>query len=130
MTDPNGQVTLMEYDRVGRKTKVTAPDGGITSLAYNYGTGFSVGTQHVMTTLSGAGLVSPLASWNYFDGLGRSVRKEATAPDNKITVTEIQYESRGAIRQKSLPYFKTLESAAGRWSTSSHDALGLSLIHI
>ncbi len=124
MTDPNGQVTLMEYDRVGRKTKVTAPDGGITSLAYNYGTGFSVGTQHVMTTLSGAGLVSPLASWNYFDGLGRSVRKEATAPDNKITVTEIQYESRGAIRQKSLPYFKTLESAAGRWSTSSHDALG------
>ncbi|MFZ1557212.1 MAG: RHS repeat-associated core domain-containing protein [Nitrospira sp.] len=77
-----------------------------------------------MTTLSGAGLVSPLASWNYFDGLGRSVRKEATAPDNKITVTEIQYESRGAIRQKSLPYFKTLESAAGRWSTSSHDALG------
>ncbi|MGB4895382.1 MAG: hypothetical protein WBO94_12800, partial [Nitrospira sp.] len=83
-----------------------------------------MGTQHVMTTLSGAGLVSPLASWNYFDGLGRSVRKEATAPDNKITVTEIQYESRGAIRQKSLPYFKTLESAAGRWSTSSHDALG------
>lgn len=124
VTDPNSQVTGMEYDALGRKTKVTAPDGGITSVAYNYGTGFSVGTQHVLITTSGSGIATPLSSLNFFDGMGRSVRKETTGADGKVTVTEVQYDSRGAVRQQSLPYFKTIETVAGRWSTNSHDALG------
>ncbi|HMZ56303.1 MAG TPA: SpvB/TcaC N-terminal domain-containing protein [Nitrospira sp.] len=124
VTDPNGQVVATEYDAVGRKTKVTSPDGLITTLSYNYGTGFTVGTQHVLTSTSGAGLVTTLTSATYFDGLGRSIRQETTGPDSKTVVTEVQYDSRGAVRKKSLPYFKTLESVAGRWATTSYDALG------
>ncbi|HQR15828.1 MAG TPA: SpvB/TcaC N-terminal domain-containing protein [Nitrospira sp.] len=124
VTDPNNQTTTSEYDVLGRKSKTTTPDGLITTATYNYGIGFTVGTQHVLTSTSGAGLATTLTSATYFDGLGRTVKKETTGPDGKTIVTEVQYDSRGAVRKKSLPYFKTLESVTGRWATTSYDALG------
>jgi YD repeat-containing protein len=124
VTDPNNQTTTSEYDAFGRKSKTTTPDGLITTATYNYGIGFTIGTQHVLTSTSGAGLATALTSATYFDGLGRSLKKESTGPDAKIIVTEVQYDSRGAVRKKSLAYFKTLESVTGRWATTSYDALG------
>jgi len=124
VTDPNNQTTTSEYDALGRKSKTTTPDGLITTATYNYGTGFTVGTQHVLTSTSGAGLATILTTATYFDGLGRTIKKESTGPDGKTVVTEVQYDSRGAVRQKSSPYFKTLESVTGRWAITNYDALG------
>lgn len=124
VTDPNSQAIIMEYDVFGRNSKTTAPDGLVTTVTYNYGTGFSVGTQHISKSASGAGLVNTLTSANYFDGLGRSIKQEANGPDSKTVVTEVQFDSRGAVLRKSLPYFKTVESVTGRWSTTTYDPLG------
>ncbi|HMZ97187.1 MAG: FG-GAP-like repeat-containing protein [Nitrospira sp.] len=124
LTDSNSQTTTSEYDALGRKSKTTTPDGLTTTVIYNYGPGFTVGTQHVLSSTSGAGLATALTSASYFDGLGRGVKKETPGPDSKTIVTEVQYDSRGAVRKKSLPYFKTLESVTGRWATTSYDALG------
>jgi YD repeat-containing protein len=113
-----------EYDTLSRLTKTTAPDGLVTTTTYNYGTGFSVGTQHVLTSSSGAGVTTALTSANYFDGIGRSVKTESSGPDSATIVTELEYDIRGAVRKRSLPYFKTVESVTGRWSTLQYDALG------
>lgn len=124
VTDPNSQTVTTEYDALGRKTKVTNPDGLITTTTYNYGTGLMVGTQHLLTSTSGASLAGALTSANYFDGLGRSIKRESTGPDSKTIVSETQFDSRGAVRKQSLPYFKTLENVMNRWATTSYDALG------
>ncbi|RIK57522.1 MAG: hypothetical protein DCC63_13640 [Nitrospira sp.] len=124
VTDANSQTTAYEYDPLSRLTKTTAPDGLVTTTTYNYGSGFSVGTQHVFSSSSGAGVTTALTSANYFDGLGRSVKTESSGPDNTTIVTEVQYDNRGAVRKRSLPYFKTVESVTGRWSTLQYDALG------
>ena len=52
------------------------------------------------------------------------MKKEGVGPDSTTIVTEVQYDNRGAIRRRSLAYFKTLESVTGRWSTLQYDALG------
>jgi len=124
VTDPNGQILLMEYDAVGRVSKTISPDGLTSTVTYNYGIGFSVGTQHILKSTSGGGLIGPLISLSYLDGLSRSIKQENTGPDGKTIVTEVQYDRRGAVRKKSLPYFKTIESVTGRWATTSYDALG------
>ncbi|MBA3966897.1 MAG: hypothetical protein H0X47_14225 [Nitrospirales bacterium] len=46
VTNPNGAVTSMEYDGIGRGTKLTQPNGSWTITAYNsFGT---VGKQHCL----------------------------------------------------------------------------------
>ena len=115
VTDPNGAVTSMEHDVFGRKSKVTSPDGFWTTTAYNnFGT---VGTQHVRTDSS-----LSLSSWTYFDGLGRSIKKKSTGPDSKITVTDMQYNVRGAVLKTSLPYFEGTGSPL--WKTFIYDPVG------
>ncbi|MEW6682131.1 MAG: FG-GAP-like repeat-containing protein [Nitrospirota bacterium] len=118
VTDPNNVQVKTEYDALGRVTKVTQPDGSWASTAYvGFGDGMYV--QHVRTDTSAG-----LSTWTYFDALGRTIRQRSSGPDSNIIVTDIQYDSRGAVRQTSLPYFETIESASGRWTTTSYDALG------
>jgi YD repeat-containing protein len=125
VTDANSQTVTYEYDPLSRRTKTTAPDGFVTTTTYNYGSGFSVGTQHVLTSSSGAGVTTALSSVNYFDGLGRSIKTESSGPDSATIVTELEYDNRGRRAQTELcRTFKTVESVTGRWSTLQYDALG------
>ena len=115
VTDPNGAVTSIEYDVLGRKTKVTNADGFWTTTAYNsLGT---VGSQHVRTDSS-----LSLSSWTYFDGLGRPIKKKSTGPDSKVTVTDTQYNVRGAVLKTSLPYFEGTGSP--QWKSFIYDPVG------
>jgi len=114
VTDPNGAVTVYEYDGFGRKSKVTNPDGFWTTTTYNsFGT---IGAQHVRTDSS-----LGLSSWAYFDGLGRPIKKKSTGPESKIVVADTQYNNRGAVLRTSLPYFDGLGSPL--WKTYAYDVL-------
>jgi RHS repeat-associated protein len=129
VTDPNSKITTSTYDVFGRNLATTAPDGLVSTMAYNYGGTFVVGAQHIQSTTSGGGLSANLVSKTYFDGLGRTIKKESPgAADGgaalKVLVTETQYDARGLIKQSSLPYIQGLESATGRWSIPTYDALG------
>ncbi|NOT96522.1 MAG: RHS repeat-associated core domain-containing protein, partial [Nitrospira sp.] len=129
ITDPNSRTSTNTYDALGRRFTTTASDGFINTMAYNYGAGFSVGTQHVQSTTSGGGLSVNLVSKTYFDGLGRTIKTESPgAADGggalKVLVTETQYDVRGLVKQTSLPYFQGTETATGRWRTMTYDALG------
>ena len=115
VTDPNGAVVTTEYDALGRKTKVTTPDGFWTTMTYqSLGT---VGAQHVRTDNA-----LGLSTWTYVDGLGRPIRQKRTGPDAKVIVTDTQYNARGAVRRTSLPYFEVGGTAL--WRTLRYDPLG------
>ena len=127
--DANLRTATNTYDALGRTVTTTTPDGLITTLVYNHGGTFGVGTQHLQSTTSGGGLTTNLVSKTYFDGLGRTIKTESPgAADGggalKVRVTEIQYDSRGLVKQSSLPYIQGTESATGRWRVPTYDALG------
>lgn len=129
VTDSNGRTVISTYDALGRNLATTTPDGLVSTMAYNYGGTFVVGTQNIQSTTSGGGLTTNLVTKTYFDGLGRTTKKESPgAADGggalKVLVTETQYDARGLVKQSSLPYIQGTESATGRWSTMTYDALG------
>ncbi|GJL61397.1 MAG: hypothetical protein NPIRA04_00510 [Nitrospirales bacterium] len=115
VTDPNGAVVLTEHDALGRRIKVTQPDGFWTTTSYNsFGT---VGSQHVRTD-SQLGL----SSWTYFDGLGRTITQKSTGTDSKTIVTQTDYDARGGVTRTSTPYFET--GGTPVWSTNTYDPMG------
>jgi YD repeat-containing protein len=129
VTDPNSQTGTTTYDALGRKFTTNMPDGLVSTMAYNYGGTFVIGTQNIQSTTSGGGLPTSLVSKTYFDGLGRRIKTESPgAADGggtlKVLVIETQYDSRGLVKQSSLPYKQGTESTNGRWSISTYDALG------
>jgi RHS repeat-associated protein len=103
-----------EYDNLGRLSRAIQPDGATVTVSYEaWGT---VGMQHVRRQHS-EGLITRV----YFDGLGRSIRRENPGPDGKTVVTQTQYDARGAVRAQSLPAF----SGDGTlWQTMSYDPMG------
>jgi len=124
VTDPNGKIVSHEYDVLGRKTKTTAPDGLVTTVTYPTLTEYGmIGTQKITTTTSGASLPANLVSSTFFDGLGRTFKKESSGPNSTTLVTETQYDVKGQVFQTSLPYFKTTESVTNRWRTMTYDPL-------
>ena len=124
-TDPNGKIVTHEYDKLGRKTKTTAPDGLVTTVTYpalaEYGV---IGTQKITTSTSGASVPAALTSSTFFDGLGRTITKESSGPNSTTRVTKTEYNVKGQTFRTSLPYFKTSENVTGRWRTMSYDAPG------
>ena len=125
VTDPNGKIMSYEYDALGRNKKTTAPDGLVTTVTYPTLAEFGViGTQKISTSTSGALLPAALTSSTFFDGLGRTFKKESSGPNSTTLVTETQYNVKGQVFRTSLPYFKTTESVTNRWRTMTYDALG------
>lgn len=115
VTDPNSKVTNHEYDMLGRKTKMTNPDGAWTTTGYNnFGT---VGAQHVMTTTS-----LGLSTWTYFDGYGRTVMSRSPITSTQNVTTELRYDVRGQLSKVSTPYVAGIGTP--RWHTVTFDALG------
>ncbi len=114
-TDSNYATTTMQYDALGRKTKVILPDG--TSTTWGYNIIGAVGSQNVQTT-NAAGL----STWSYFDGLGRTIAEKSAGPDGNIIAFQTKYNSTGTVSQTSLPYFDGVETS--QWVSYTYDAMG------
>ena len=118
VTSPNGAIVTSEYDALGRRIKVTQPDGFFTTTSYiNFGT---VGNQHVRTDATVNG--TTFSTWTYFDGLGRTMTTKSTGTDSKIIVSNTEYDLRGAVTRTSVPVFEP--ATPTQWTQNLYDPMG------
>lgn len=96
--------TTYMYDSFGRKVKEIRPDGAWTSSSYN---NFGTINLQALSTSQNVRVESSEGPWtvDYFDGLGRSVKKLRSGPDNKTIGEDTEYDKRGLTIRKSMPYF-------------------------
>ena len=116
VTDPNGAVVRTEYDGLGRPITVTQPDGFWTTTTYG-GWGFLLGSTSIETDSA-----LSLKTWRYFDDVGRQIQEKRTGTDGNIIVTDTDYDQRGAVTRRSLPYFES--GGSPQWVTHDYDPLG------
>ena len=124
--DANSFITRLQYnDSLNRLTKVELPDGGQTEYWYGRNQfGDYIGTR---TLINETG--QKTESYQFFDGLGRSVRTfQMVKPDATEWITsDMQYDNMGRVWRVSNPYNTggsgTPITTAG-WTTTEYDALG------
>jgi RHS repeat-associated protein len=122
-TDANSRIISYEYDDpINRVKKINLPDGGWTSYEYQDGPGvLYVKTQTKQddsTTLS---------SYQYFDGLGRTVRVQNLTGEQYSTI-DTEYDVMGRASRGSNSYLAALDGTPNPddrvWSSTSYDPLG------
>ncbi len=133
---PNNDFMSLEYDAVGRPTRKIVQylefgDKYFTTYGYpNWGT---VGLQALQTTTypRSFGLLQEpgptdvgLVSTRYFDGFGRAIKETTAGPDGKLIAGKTEYDPRGAIRRRSLPYFEVSGLEPPGWTIFSYDPVG------
>ena len=133
VTDANGAVTTRAYDRLGRVTRVTLPDGLFTDTAYQY-FGEGVGTQRVQTywehTNAPNDQVYPNSPYGelarqWFDGLGRVIKDQQPGTElNYERTTDMTYDARGLLVTQSLPHFAVPPPFGEAFITYTYDELG------
>jgi RHS repeat-associated protein len=121
LTGPNGLVTTWAYDSFGRKASETRSDGTTTTWTYtrcvdSLGTCPTFGALFVTVASTGAP-----QSRSFFDGLNREIRAETQGFDGTWVRKDTQYDSLGRVAQVSKPY---KASDAPVWATFSYDVLG------
>ena len=110
VTDPNGQTTTYSYDAYGRPLTIDRPLGASVDESwayYNYQSGSPRRVQHkVRDDVPGAGdFDNYLVSWNYRDGLGRSLQTQSEAEESGQSIVQsYAYDQRGRLQRQSLPY--------------------------
>ncbi|MCP3974033.1 MAG: carbohydrate-binding protein, partial [bacterium] len=116
ITDPNGNVTEVEYDEYGRTSKVWLPtesSSGSESLEFNYT--LATATSPAMTESRQLAETTPsdvyLESYDFYDGFGRVVQSQSAAKDSGYRiVTSRYYSSRGVLRRESGPHRQSEEA--------------------
>ena len=132
-TDANSKTTVLKYtyidqygqtvrDALDRLRKVEMPDGGWTMYEY----GRNVYGDYVATRTA-INATQNTEGYDYFDGLGRSVRSFQSEGSQSITI-DTQYDAMGRVWRVSNPYLSAGAGAAvnpsGHWTTTAYDALG------
>lgn len=124
--DPNGKLTQIEYDPLGRRTAVWLPtekkvNGDPPSQKYTYD--ISAAAPNKLTTQvlqTGGATPVYLTSFDYLDGRLRARNTQTTAPDGTgRTITETRYDSRGHVRAVTAPFYNA--SAAGTGLVTAAD---------
>jgi RHS repeat-associated protein len=103
-SDPNGLVIRNEYDGFGDLRKTISPTGLITSRSTSFETGISVFRRSVShSTTSQVGQLPPTKT--YYDNAGRPLRVETAGFDERDIIQVNEYDPRGRLVRRSLPYF-------------------------
>jgi len=112
-TDPNGKTTTSTYDGFGRLARVEGP-GALSYVEYEYASK-EARPQWVKTTTKVGGGLPDQVSYNYADGLGRTIETTVVVDGGRqIASSIVEYDSRGQIIKKYLPYYEA-EGAAPAW---------------
>ncbi|MFQ5494820.1 MAG: toxin TcdB middle/N-terminal domain-containing protein, partial [Phycisphaerae bacterium] len=134
-TDLNGNVARAAFDALGRPTGTfLTPEGGneiaLTQTLYHDtllgepddgGTGSALAQRVETLRFTAASGGEILSSRAFFDGFGRTYRRESTGPDGETIVAITAYDAQGRVAAASTPFFA---GTATLWTTTEHDALG------
>ncbi len=124
-TSPDGQVTQVQYDALGRMRASSLPDAtipgfGLTTVTVDYGDTLS--PRQVHTTLSNG--VSSIDHWTVLDGYGRTIMNAAPGDTSAgdlqpyILSGQVRRNARGQITTVFPPTF------ANGWSSGSAGGTG------
>ncbi len=109
--DANGAVITKRYDNKGRLSEIIPPgaDSYVERYAYtDYASGGAYFTSVSKSIVNPDGTETTASE--YFDILGRSVRKESPGVQGKFIVEITEYDTKGQVSRKSSPYLDTLET--------------------
>jgi RHS repeat-associated protein len=122
LTGPNGLVTTWAYDGFGRKINETRSDGTQTNWTYTLcGVCPTFGRMFVTeTSLTGTTPNAPTKKI-YYDSLNREIRSEVEGFDGTAVYKDTEYDSLGRVLRVSKPYFA---GASIYWTTYQYDILG------
>ena len=122
----NNLVTFWSYDSFGRNETEIRPDNTKTTSSIEWCDGFNNETGN-SNCPAGAVLASTTETDGsptivaYSDVLGRTIQDATVGRNGRIIYSKINYNSRGLIAQKSLPYF---DGDPILWRHSDYDDLG------
>ncbi|MEM8922821.1 MAG: RHS repeat-associated core domain-containing protein [Actinomycetota bacterium] len=114
-TDPDGRVTTHGYDLLGRRTAVRLPGAPNDSYRYAYGTSNGPSPEDLdwvrsarLRTGNGQNPAHYVYSWEFFDGLGRTIQSQSQHPtDNtKMQIASMRYDNMGRIWQETDPTYR------------------------
>ncbi len=118
VTDANGQTSNIEYnDILLRPTKTIAPNGHQTITEYGAGTTAATRYVKVRTQIDGTNWKE---GYNWYDGLGRTVKSQSIESTSGDVFTETQYDNMGRVKKVSNPH-RTSETVY--WTESFYDDL-------
>jgi YD repeat-containing protein len=119
ITDQNSLVTTFVYDGLGRITRQTSPGSLVTTTARRWaaaGMGPALSVYHVETVTDG----QP-PSLVFYDAWSRPLRSVSISADDRLTLSETYYDSRGNAIASTRPHY----SGANAYATyTKFDAVG------
>ena len=124
MTDHKNRSTTYTYDIWGNLTSRTDIDGTVTTVsrawASENGERPAAKNALIKTTTSVPGHPTTIT---YTDALGREVKRGEMRMDGRYMYVSTEYDKRGNISRKSLPYKTTYDSQV-LWNTYTYDDYG------
>jgi RHS repeat-associated protein len=121
-TDENGQTTTFAYDPASlRRTMTTFPTGAFESIEYD---DLNLKTTDTSFIPQAAPALPKIAAQTVTtrNGLGLPASVASLADGGGTNVVAMQYDPRGRLAQKSLPY--RMGSQQPAWTSFTYDALG------
>jgi YD repeat-containing protein len=121
-TNENGRTTTFAYDPASlRLTGTTFSTGAFESIAYDDLDLKATDTSYIPQVFPAVPTIAtqPVTTLN---GLGLPVSVASLADGGGMNVVAMQYDARGRLAQKSLPY--RMNSQQPEWTSFTYDALG------
>jgi len=119
-SDVNMLITTTAYDGFGKASSSVSADGVTSTVTYLWCSGGEGGPAtafyYVRSETSGTPPVL-----EFFDRLGRSLRKIAIGFDGTRIFADTHYDDFGRVKRSSDPYF---EGGTPQWTTLDYDELG------
>ncbi|WP_288902750.1 T6SS effector amidase Tae4 family protein [Xylanibacter caecicola] len=118
-TDINGLSCTYTHNGFGELTGTTTPLGE-TSMIRAWSNGHEDAPTNALYYIKTVSTGCP-AQWEFFDCLGRTLRKVSTGMDGRKIYVDAVYNNKGQLVKSSEPYFK---GETAYWNTTEYDNAG------